>query len=198
MAAAALLGGTILAAQATPNGGGMQQSPPTQQPSMEGSPMTGSGEPNPQQMADQAFVKDTFENDMAQVQMSQLAQQKSPSNDVKRFSQQMAQVQAKLNDQLQPLAKQLNVSQPKGPGKKEKQEIAKLQALSGPDFDTAYLQAMAKQQQQILKEFKNESGAGQGSGAQQAARMDEPVLTQNFDILKKIAQAHNVTIENGK
>ena len=90
------------------------------------------------------------------------------------------------------------VDEPKGPSKKQKQEIAKLETLSGPDFDTAYIQAMAKQQQHDLKEFKSEASSGQNPNIQQAAKQDEPVLTEHFEVLQKLAQAHNVTLESRK
>lgn len=151
-----------------------------------------------QAYADQGFLHDTMEGDFAQVQMSQLAQEKSSSPDVKQFSEKMVQIHTELNNQLAPAAKQLGVSEPKGPSKKQKKEVERLQALSGPDFDTAYIQAMAKQQQRDLKGFQNEAQAGQSPGLQQAAKQDEPVLTEHYQVLQKLAQAHNVTLESQK
>jgi putative membrane protein len=144
------------------------------------------------------FVKDMLQGDEAQVQMSNLAQQKSPSDDVKQFGQKMVQIHTQLSDQLEPVAKQLGVSEPKNPSKKQRQEIERLQALSGPDFDTAYLQAMARQQQHDLKEFKDEASSSQNPNLQKAAQADEPVLEQHYQILEKLAQAHNVTLLSEK
>ena len=110
----------------------------------------------------------------------------------------MVQIHTELNSQLVPAAKQLGVSEPKGPSKKEKKEIDRLQALSGPDFDTAYIQAMASQQQHDLKEFKNEADSGQAANIQQAAKQDEPVLAEHYQVLEKLAQAHNVTIASAR
>src|SRR5262249_9031121 len=102
------------------------------------------------------------------------------------------------NQQLSPAAKQLGVDEPKEPSKKGKQEIAKLEALSGPDFDTAYIQAMAKQQQHDLKGFKDEATAGQNPNIQMAAKQDAPILEQHYQVLEKLAQVHNVTLESKK
>lgn len=184
--------------------GGAQQSPstPQQQPTPNGpggagNPAMANVDQGPQQSpADQMFVHDTMEGNDAQVAMSQLAQQKSSSQDVQQFGQKMVQIHSELNDQLRPAAKQLGVDEPKGPSKKEKQEIAKLETLSGPDFDTAYIQAMAKQQQHDLKGFKDEASSGQNPNIQQAAKQNEPVLTEHFQVLQKLAQAHNVTLES--
>ncbi len=175
------------------------QQPMPGQPGGPGSPgMPTTGSTNQTSYADQAFLQDTMQDNDAQVAMSQLAQQKSTSPDVKQFGQQMVKVHTALNDQLMPAVKQLNASAPKGPSKKEKKQIDKLQALSGADFDTAYIQEMAKEQQHDLKQFKSEADGAQGAGLQQVAKADLPVLTQHYQILEKVAQAHNVTLENKK
>ena len=96
--------------------------------------------------ADQDFVEETLKNNDAQVQMSQIAQKKASYADVQQFSERMIEVHTKLNEQLAPLAKQMDISQNQKPSKEQKKEIAQLEQLSGTDFDTAYLQAMAREQ----------------------------------------------------
>jgi putative membrane protein len=187
--------------------GGMQQPSPSQQQQMPSQPGTAgaagattgvpdASSPGQQAYGDQMFVHDTLEDNQAQVEMSRLAQQKSSSTDVKQFGEKMVQIHTELNNQLTPAAKELGMSAPDGPSKKEKKEIERLQALSGPDFDTEYIQAMAKQQQHDLKEFKDEAQSGQTANIQQAAKQDEPVLAEHYQVLEKLAQAHNVTLES--
>jgi len=146
--------------------------------------------------ADQMFLKDTLRDDQMQVQMSQLALQKSSSDDVKQFSQSMVKVHTALDNQLKPLVQQFAISQTQKPSKKDKELLKKLQALSGPDFDTAYLQATAVAQQHTLKEFKEEADAAQNLSLQRTAKADQPVLNQNFGVLQKVAAAHNITLDN--
>ncbi len=183
----------------------MQQQAPTQQQPLSGQPANSDlsnpaltnpdmAEPATPNVADQAFVEDTLKGNDAQVQMSQLAQQKASSGDVKEFSQRMIQIHTQLNQQLVPLAKHLDVSQNQKPSREQKKEIAELQQLSGSAFDTAYLQAMAKEQQNTLKQFKREESAP-NPVLQKVAKLDEPVLTQHFQILQKIAQTHNVALD---
>jgi putative membrane protein len=182
----------------------MQQQPMPGTPGAQGSATAGQpGSPTPgtspeEVYSDMVFVQDTLENDAAQVQMSQLAQTKSQSPDVQQFGQKMVQVRGELNNQLKPVAKQLGVDDSKGPSKKDKQQIAQLQALSGPDFDTAYIMAMAKEQQKSLRAFKDEENNARSPGLQQAAKTDEPVLSQHYELLQKLAQTHNVTIAEAK
>jgi putative membrane protein len=200
-AAALLAAATALAQQQpqqqpggnAPNPGAQQQPMPQGAPG-QGVPTADSGQADFQKMADQSFVRKTMENDGAQVRLSQLAEQKSSSADVKQFSQQMVKVHSDLDSQLQPAAKQLDVDQPKGPSKKEKKELDRLQGLSGQDFDTAYLQDMSHAQQESLKQF-NDEAKNNGSPLQQTATQDTTVLTQHYQLLEKLAQVHNVDLE---
>jgi putative membrane protein len=151
-----------------------------------------------QNMQDGEFVQKVLADNDAQVQLSQLAQQKATSDDVKQFSEKMVQIHTELNQQMQPLAKKLDVSKPKKLDKKEKKELAQLQSLSGPAFDKAYIQDMAAAQQQGLKLFTKEAKTGEQTGVALTAQKDEPILEQHFAVLKKIAAAHNVPLESGK
>ena len=144
--------------------------------------------------ADQAFIEDTLKNNEAQVQMSQLAQQKASSGDVKDFSQKMIDIHTKLNQQLAPLAKQFDVNQNQKPSKQQKKEIAALEQLSGSDFDTAYLQAMAREQQHSLKKFRRRILAKPQppEGRARWTSQSSPSTTRSS---QKIAQTHNVTLD---
>jgi len=190
-----LAGATAFAQQSATQ----QQQPSTPTPQTPGQAATPTANPDAvgptsaPNYADQAFVEDTLKNNDTQVQLSQLAQQKASSGDVKDFSQKMIQIHTQLNQQLAPLAKQLDVNQSQKPSKQEKKEIAQLEQLSGADFDSAYLQAMAREQARSLKQFKSEEAA-QNPNIQKVSKMDEPVLTQHYQILQKIAQTHNVTL----
>jgi len=202
-AAVALLACAALMAQ-MPGGGGQtpgQQSPTPGQENVPGNP--GENVPGAQNntqaqpsIADQPFVRKTLEDSQAQVQMGQLAAQKSNSDDVKQFGEKMAQIHQQLNEQLKPVAQKLGVSEPKEPSKKDKQEIARMQTLSGADFDSAFIKAMMKDQQSDLKDFKDEAQSAQDPTVQQLAQMDTPVLSQHLQVLEKLAQAHNVTLES--
>jgi len=203
LAAAVMLAGAMVFAQMPGTGAG--QTAPGQNPAPQQGPPSQTMPTNPdagmdnsmQSMADQAFLRKTMEEDVAQEQMGQLAAQKSQSPDVKQFGQKMAQIHEQLTNQLMPVAKRLGVNEPKEPSKKDRQQIEKMQALSGPDFDTAFIHAMWRDQQDSLKGFKN-AESSQNPAVQQLAKMDEPVLNQHLVLLEKIAQAHNVTEQGSK
>lgn len=187
--------GTAGAGQEQP--GGMDQQAPAASPS---SSMPESYTPNaadPKTFADQSFLRRTLEDSVAQEKMGQLASQKSQSEDVKELGQKMAQIRQQLTTQIMPLAKKLGVSQPQEPSKKDREEIQKMQALSGPDFDAAFLRAMLRDQKTDLKDFQDEERS-QDPNIQRLAKMDEPVLTDHLQILEHIAQSHNVSEQSAK
>lgn len=195
-----LLAGAVAIAQQQPGGAGAGQSPTGQQPNAQTTPdnMAPMPQNSPQSFADQSFIRKTLEDDVAQEQMGHLAAQKSSSDDVKQFGQKMAQIHDQLTNQLMPVAKKLGVDEPKNPSKKDRQEIEKMQVLSGHDFDAAFIKAMLKDQQTDLKGFQDEAKGAQDPNVQQLAKMDEPVLSQHLQLLERLAQAHNVTTESKK
>ena len=145
--------------------------------------------------ADQMFLKDTLKDDQLQVQMSQLAQQKASNDQIKQFGQSMVKLHTELDTQLMPLVHQFAINKTQKPSKKEKEQLAKLETLSGPGFDTAYLQAMVAQQQQMLKQFKQEADAAENLTLQRTVKADQPTLVKSLDALKKLAAANNVPVD---
>ncbi len=206
LVAGVLLSGAVAVAQnpgGMPGGGGMQQPTPGTAPGYPGAePMPGtasSGSPGAQpSMADQAFIRQMFESDAVEVQLGQMAQEKSQSDDVKQFAQKMVENRKRLDDQLTPLAKRLDVSQPKGPDKKSKQEIAKLQTLSGPQFDEEYIRTIEKAHEKDVKNFKQAAGTAQDPSVQRTAQADAPVIEQHLQAIQKLAQAHNVQTDQNE
>jgi len=183
---------------APPSGGGQQPGIPSQQsPDNTGVPPGGNtGGPTAQNFGDQAFVAKALEGGMAEVQLGQLAQEKSQSNDVKQFGQKMVSDHSQMGEKwLKPIAKQMGVSEPKGPSKKDKKLIEKLQGLSGQGFDTQYIQAMLKDHKDDLKEFKNEAQMAQDPNVKQIAQQGSAVIQQHLQLIEQIAQAHNVPVE---
>ena len=197
----ALLTGVALLAQNPSGGGGQQPSMPSQPPSNPtmGTPGASPGTvPNGQSFGDQAFVSKALQGGVAEVQLGQLAAQKSPSNDVQQFAQKMVSDHSQMGEKwFKPVAKQLGVSEPKGPSKKDKKLIEKLQGLSGQDFDTAYIQAMVKDHKDDLKDFQNEAQVAQDPTVKQVAQQGAGIIAQHLQLIEQIAQNHNVPV-NGK
>ncbi len=201
MAAPVLLAGVVAFAQ-SPGGapsGAQQPNMPSQQPSpaTAGNPSMEPGSaPTGQSYGDQAFVSKAMEGGDAEVQLGQLAQEKSQSNDVKQFAQKMVSDHGQMGEKwFKPLAKEMGVSEPKGPSKKDKKLIAKLQGLSGSGFDTEYIQAMVKDHKEDLKDFQSEAQIAQNPNLKQVAQQGAGIISKHLEMIEQIAQAHNVPVE---
>jgi len=200
-----LMSGTAMIAQA-PGSPQQQPSMPGQQQQSPTNPSAGNtgmgpgaypgNAPTGQDFAERAFVTKALEGGETEVQLGQLAQQKSESADVKQFAQKMVSDHSQMADKwFKPVAQQLGVSEPKGPSKKDKKEIAKLQGLSGQDFDREYITMMVKDHQQDLKDFKDEAQAAQDPNVKQVAQQGSSVISQHLQLIEQIAKNHNIPVE---
>src|ERR1700683_4213805 len=173
----------------SPGGAAGQSNPganPSMSPQMNGMQATG---PNPM---DKMFVAKAMQGGKAEVELGQLTLQKSQNEQVKQFAQHMIDDHTKLNDQMKPVAQQLGVSVPNQVSKKDKQTIAKLQALSGPAYDQAYIKDMVKDHKQDLNEFQMEASSGQDQTAKDAANQGSKVIAQHLQMAQRMAKDQNV------
>ena len=122
----------------------------------------------------------------------QLAQQKGSTSDIKEFGQKMVADHTQINEKLMvPVAKQIGAAQPKGPSKKDKKEYAKLQGMSGQQFDTAYLQMMVQDHQKDLKDYQQEAQSAQNPMVKQAAQEGATVIQKHLQLAEQLAKDHN-------
>jgi putative membrane protein len=135
---------------------------------------------------------------MAEVQLGQLAAEKGSSDDVKQFGQHMVADHTKLRDEMKQVAQQLGVNEPKDISKKDKQLMAKLQGLSGQQFDNAYIAAMVKDHKKDNDDFKAEASQTQNPALKQVAAQGEQVTGQHLQMIEEIAKSHNLMNDKGK
>lgn len=165
------------------------QSPTTNQSASQGAPNSA------QEISERAFISKALEGGMAEVQLGQLAQQKSQSNDVKQFAAKMVNDHGQMGEKwLKPVAQQMGINEPSGPSKKDKKELEKLQGLSAQDFDREYITMMVKDHQKDLKEFKEEANAAQDPNVKQIADKGSQVIQQHLQLIEQIARNHNVDV----
>jgi putative membrane protein len=198
-ATALLLVGAAALAQ-VPTGGSQQPMPAQQmgQPNSQSGSLKGVASSTAGSPIDQMFLRSVFDSDVAEVQLGQLAAQKSQSDDVKQFAQETVENRTKLSDQLKPIAAGLGVQAPKDTPKKTKQLVTRLQTLSGPEFDQEYIKAVVKDHRQEVKEFQSQVESCQDPTLGNAAEQDISVLAQHLQIAEQIAQAHNIALDTKK
>lgn len=145
---------------------------------------------------DKMFVKKAMQGSMAEIQLGQLALQKSNNDQVKQFAQRMIDDHGKLNDQIKPIAQQLGVQPPDNVSKKDQAVMTKLQALNGDAFDKAYMKDMVKDHKTDLNEFKTEAASGSNPEVKNAASQGAQVIQQHLQMAEDLNQKTSTMASN--
>src|SRR3984885_9861776 len=188
-----LCGSMGLAQVSRPSEGQAGQTPGQTDPNMN-SQMNGMQQAGQQSPIDRMFVTKAMQGSMAEVQLGQLTLEKSNNDQVKQFAQRMIDDHTKLNEQMKPVAQQLGVTPPNQISKGDRKTIAKLQALSGPAYDQAYIQDMVKDHKQDLSDFQMEASSGQDQTVKDAANQGSKVIAQHLQMIEQIAKDRNVAM----
>ncbi len=136
--------------------------------------------------SDTAFVKQAAEGGLAEVQLGQLATQKAASDDVKKFGQRMVDDHTKANQQLQQVASQKGIQLPSELSAKDKATKARLEKLSGPAFDKAYMADMVRDHTKDVSEFRKEANSGSDADVKSFASATLPTLESHLNDAKQV------------
>ena len=130
--------------------------------------------------ADRAFIRAAAQGGMTEVQLGELATQKGMRDDVKEFGQRMVKDHSAINDDLKALAAQKGVTLPDSLDAKHQAMVDKMAALTGSEFDDAYVACMIKDHKMDAKEFKAESAATQDADIKSFLDKSIPVVDMHL------------------
>ena len=142
----------------------------------------------PKAGSDQAFVQEAAIGGMAEVEMGRLAVQKAKDDRVRQFGQKMIDDHSKANDQLNQAASQEGLSVPTAIDEKHKATMAKLEKLSGAQFDSAYSKEMVKDHREDVKLFEKQANAG-SSTVQKFAAETLPTLKNHLQMAEALGSS---------
>ena len=144
---------------------------------------------------DKVFVEEALKGGMAEVQLGQLALQKSNNVDVKQFAQKMVDDHTQMNNDMARLADSMGVMLPKTMNKDDQAEFDKLKGLSGNDFDIEYLTYMVKDHHKDLHEFRVEAANTRAdAGLHDVVVKEESVIHDHTVEVDKLARAKGIPI----
>jgi putative membrane protein len=142
----------------------------------------------PVSMADTNFILAAAQGGMTEVKLGELAATNGMRADVKEFGQMMVKDHTAINDDLKALAVQKGVTLPDSLDAKHQGMVDKMAALTGSEFDDAYIKGMIKAHQKDDKAFKAESAATQDADIKNFLDKSIPVVEahlQHVTALKK-------------
>jgi putative membrane protein len=139
-------------------------------------------------MADTNFILAAAQGGMTEVKLGELAATNGMRADVKEFGQMMVKDHTAINDDLKTLAMQKNVTLPDSLDARHQAMVDKMAALTGSEFDDAYIKGMIEAHQKDAKAFKAESAATQDADIKSFLDKSIPVVEahlQHVTAMKK-------------
>ncbi len=109
---------------------------------------------------DKKFAMTVAQTDMAELQVSNMALQKSNNDDVKKLAQKLIDDHTKTTDAMKEIASQKGMTLPTDTDPKHKALAAKLQNESGDQFDKDYIAANSTDHHKVVAMFQKESASG--------------------------------------
>jgi putative membrane protein len=136
--------------------------------------------------ADQNFLKQAIQGNLAEVELGKLAQEKSMNDGVRSFGDMLVKDHSASNEKATDVASALGVTEPTEPSKKQKMMYDRLSKLSGSAFDRQFARMMVDDHQKDIKEFEKEA---KSSNEQIAgfAKDTLPTLQKHLDTAKSLA-----------
>ncbi len=131
---------------------------------------------------DKKFVMKAAQGGMAEVQLAQLAQQKSQDDTVKKFAQQMIDDHTPANAKLTQLATAKGDTPPADIDAMDQKMMTKLQAEDGKKFDTSYMKGQIKAHKVMLKLFEDESKKGTDADLKSFATDTIPTIQKHIEM----------------
>jgi len=139
--------------------------------------------------ADRAFVQKAAQGGLAEVQLAQLAQQKTSNADVKQFAQQMIDDHTPNNEQLVKLAEAKGLTPPTEPNAVQQKTLARLQNAQGAKFDRAYIAGQVKAHESMLKLMRAEATSGTDSDLKAFAQQTSLVVEHHLSMARSLSKA---------
>jgi putative membrane protein len=146
--------------------------------------------------ADRQFVTKAAEGGKAEVELGQLAADKASSPEVKKFGQRMVDDHGKANQELQQVASQKGINVPDKLSSKDEATKARLEKLSGKQFDQAYMHSMVADHTKDVSEFQQASTAAKDPDVRSFAKNTLPTLKNHLKMAKQIAPKSTTTSSN--
>lgn len=137
--------------------------------------------------ADQHFLIEAMQGDMAEINMGKLAQANGSSDGVKQLGKMLGQDHGQHLQQTQQMAQQMGVTAPSEPPAKAHKMHDKLAALTGAKFDKQFAQAMVKDHKKDITKYKKE--AKKGGPLADFATQTVPTLEKHLEMAQSLTGA---------
>jgi putative membrane protein len=142
-----------------------------------------------EESVDQRFASDTAMDSMTEVELGQLALDKSNDPKVREFANRMIQDHSKANMQLESIAKSAHIVLPAEPGEKLQMHMNKLSGLSGKNFDRACAEEMVKDHEKAVNLFQKYQRESSNKELGLFAQQTLPILEDHLQMAQTLEKS---------
>ena len=135
---------------------------------------------------DRDFLMDTAMDGLLEVELGRLAAQQGASDAVKQFGQKMVDDHTQANTELTTLATSKGITLPTAIDDKHRQDVTKLSAMQGADFDRAYAKMMLKDHEKAVSNFEKQSQRGTDPDVKAFAAKTLPTLQEHLTMTRAL------------
>jgi len=137
------------------------------------------------------FVPWAFEADQGEIRLSQLAQEKSSSDQVKALAQRLVTDHQAHADKVQQLAQQKNIPIPSQLSAQGQRKLDVLNALNGPSFDKHYLHDMVRDHKKAIAFYTQAAQNNTDPDVKALAQNTLPILREHLQMVEHGATTIN-------
>ncbi len=134
----------------------------------------------------QSFITQAAQDNLAEVELGRLAEAKATDPRVKQFGSTLAKDHQQGYDDLQPIAKKLNVKLPDQPDKTHEGMRTALDKLSGQQFDRAFVKGMIADHEKTIAFFKDKGLTSSDPQVKDYASKVLPILQKHLDTARQL------------
>ena len=133
--------------------------------------------------ADKKFAMMVAQTDIAELQVSNMALQKSNNDDVKKLAQKLIDDHTKTTDSMKEIASKKGLTLPTETDAKHKALAAKLEGESGDQFDRDYIAANSMDHHKVVQAFQKEANSGKDPDIKGFASQYLPAIQEHTQMI---------------
>jgi putative membrane protein len=145
-------------------------------------------------MTPQAFLNYAAQDDLAEIQLAKIVDQKSNDNNLKQMAQKLGSDHQQNLQKLQQIAEQQGVTLPDKLDAKRQAKLDRLSKLSGSEFDKAYVREQVKDHRKDIAKFQKEEASTNNPAIKSFASETLGTLQKHLQIAESNAQQLGVTV----
>ncbi|HYF57580.1 MAG TPA: DUF4142 domain-containing protein [Burkholderiaceae bacterium] len=130
---------------------------------------------------------------MAEVEAGRVASQKATNPQVKEFAQKMVDDHTTGNSELMKLASARNIAPPEGPDKAHRAMLVKMEKMSGPEFDRAYMKQQVADHEKTVNLFERQSKNGKDPELRDFAAKQLPIMREHLKMAQMMQRGGDMS-----